>query len=182
LLGLCGDLPRLRQDLLILRFNLVLDNAEVSLRLVELLGGCGLLREQPLGALVGATRDLELRLEDRPLRRRRPLLRDGSFALGLEHLNLPRHLVHPRRDRFTLGAQLIALQAQVGGIDRADHGAAGQALPLLGGEGGDLPRCLGRDDNLRRLDVAVRVGRRLLLAPDRQHGSRCREARENPDG
>jgi hypothetical protein len=91
-------------------------------------------------------------------------LRPGGIALGsrsealrLEHAYLLVHFVHARSVRLALGGQLIAFEAQLGRVDRADHGAGLELLPFLRAERHQLAGRFGGDHDVDGLDVAVRV-------------------------
>src|SRR5579862_3022472 len=90
------DLTVLRGHLIALRLDLLLEDACLALRLIELLGGGRLLRIEALAALVVAPRDLELRVERRALRSCGVALRGRCCSLRLEHVDLLRDLVDPR--------------------------------------------------------------------------------------
>ena len=64
------------------------------------------------------------------------------------------------------GDHLIPLEGELRRVDNRDVDAGGEALALARREGEELARCLARDDDLRRLEVAVRV---RLPAPVTRH-------------
>ena len=145
------DLLRAGGNLPVLRLDLLAERPDVPLRLIELRRGRGLLRVEALHALVGALGDLVLRRERRALR-------DGRVALGAKRLDLLLDLGYPRSVGRLLRGRLIALQLELGPVDRADRRAGGKSDAFVDVERQDLAARLGGDDDFRRFDVSVRIG------------------------
>ncbi len=152
------NLAVLRVDLLVLRLDLLVEHARVSLGLIELLRRRRLLRVETLRALVGATGDLPLRFERGALRLGGIPLRHRDISLGLQDVDLLSDLVDSRGIGPTLGLELIALQTQLHGVNRADDCFGSQRVSFLRLEGDQPAAGFGTDDNGRGLDVAVGVG------------------------
>ena len=91
-------------------------------------------------------------------------LRDRGAALRLERGHLLPHFVDARSRRVLLRRELIALEAELRGVDRADHRVGGDGRAFRDGVGHQPPGRFRADDDLGRLDVAVGVGLGALRA------------------
>ena len=125
--GLSRDLTLVRFNLLVLRHDLIGERALLALGLIELLRRGRLLREQPVGPIVGALGDLVLRGQRRALRPRGVALRDRRAPLRLENGDLLPDFVDARRGRRRAAQTPDRARAPLRRIDRADRRAGARA-------------------------------------------------------